>query len=161
MNFTSKGLVDSASTIQRLMKFRADLESKTNGETAEVDLNHPVLGAFANALADDLNIAEALGVMHPWVRGEHSDPRESLAVWKAMNSVLQLAPLNEGMEGAEVPSSSGGDDDGQAEEWRLAMISARKDKDYATSDEMRDKLLDAGYEVEISKEDVTIRKKLV
>ena len=163
LNFTSKGLVDSASTIQRLMKFRADLESKTNGKTAEVDLNHPILGAFANALADDLNIAEALGVMHPWVRGDHPDPQESLAVWKAMNSVLQLAPLNEGMDGAEdvVPSDSGGGGDGQAEQWRLAMIEARKDKDYAASDEYRAKLIDAGYEVEISKDVVTIRKKLL
>ena len=161
MNFTSKGLVDSASTIQRLMKFRAELESKTGGETTEVDLNHPVLGAFANALADDLNIAEALGVMHPWVRGEHPDPQESLAVWKAMNSVLQLAPLNEGLEDAAPSSGDSGGDDDQAEQWRLAMVKARQDKDYGASDEYRDKLLDAGYEVEISKQDVTIRKKLV
>ena len=160
MNFTSKGLVDSASTIQRLMKFRAHLESETGGETAEVDLNHPVLGEFANALADDLNIAAALGVMHPWVRGDHPDPQESLAVWKAMNSVLQLAPLNEGTEGAETAEPDPGGDD-QAEQWRQAMVTARKDKDYAASDEYRAKLIDAGYEVEISKDDVTIRKKLV
>jgi cysteinyl-tRNA synthetase len=162
MNFTSKGLVDSANSIQRLMKFRQELESKTNGDTAEVDLSHPVLGAFASALADDLNIAEALGVMHPWVRGEHPNPQESLAVWKAMNSVLQLAPMNEGVAGAE--EFDGSDPDGggdEAEQWRLAMITARKDKDYAASDDYRAKLIDAGYEVEISKDDVTIRKKLV
>ena len=161
MNFTAKGLVDSASTIQRLMKFRAMLEEKTGGETAEVDLDHPVLGAFANALADDLNIAEALGVMHPWVRGDQPNPQESLAVWKAMNSVLQLAPLNEGMEGADAVDSAGGGSDDEAEQWRQAMITARKDKDYGASDEYRDKLIDAGYEVEIGKDDVTIRKKLV
>ena len=161
MNFTSKGLVDSASTIQRLMKFRAELESKTGGETTEVDLTHPVLGAFANALADDLNIAEALGVMHPWIRGDHPDPQESLAVWKAMNSVLQLAPLNEGMDDAAGSAVESGDDDGQAEQWRQSMVTARQDKDYAASDDYRTKLIDAGYEVEISKDDVTIRKKLV
>ena len=159
MNFTSKGLIDSASTIQRLMKFRAELESKTDGKAAEVDLSHPVLGAFAKALADDLNIAEALGVMHPWVRGDHPDPHESLAVWKAMNSVLQLAPLNEGMEDGSSSDGGGGGDD-QAEEWRLAMVAARQNKDYAASDEYREKLINAGYEVEISKQDVTIRKKL-
>ena len=162
LNFTAKGLVDSASAIQRLMKFRADLESKTGGETAEVDLNHPVLGAFADALADDLNIAGALGVMHPWVRGDHPDPQESLAVWKAMNSVLQVAPMNEGMEWAEsgVAEAAGSGGDDEVEQWRLAMVDARKNKDYAASDEYRAKLLDAGYEVEISKDDVTIRKKL-
>ena len=134
MNFTSKGLVDSASTIQRLMKFRSELESKTGGESAEVDLNHPVLGAFAKALADDLNIAEALGVMHPWVRGDHPDPQESLAVWKAMNSVLQLAPLNEGEDFEAAPASGAPDGDDEAEQLRLAMVNARQNKDYATSD---------------------------
>jgi cysteinyl-tRNA synthetase len=161
MNFTSKGLIDSASTIQRLIKFRAELEEKTGGETAQVDLSHPVLGAFAAALADDLNIAEALGVMHPWIRGDHSNPQESLAVWKAMNSVLSVAPINEGIAGAEIEtadSSSGGDDG--AEGLRQDMVTARKDKDYAASDELRAKLIELGYEVEISKDDVTIRKKL-
>jgi cysteinyl-tRNA synthetase len=161
LNFTAKGLVDSAASIQRLMKFRADLESKTGGKATEVDLAHPVLGEFAKALADDLNIAAALGVMHPWVRGDHPDPHESLGVWKAMNSVLQLAPMNEGVEGAEVAATDSGGDDGEAEQWRVAMVAARKDKDYAASDDYRAKLLDAGYEVEISKDDVTIRKKLV
>ena len=161
MNFTAKGLVDSASAIQRLMKFRAMLEQETGGETAEIDLNHPVLGEFANALADDLNIAAALGGMHPWVRGDHPDPQESLAVWKAMNSVLQLAPLNEGMAGADSTSAESGGGDDEAEQLRTAMVTARKDKDYAASDEYRDKLLGLGYEVEISKNDVTIRKKLV
>ena len=33
------------------------------------------------ALADDLNISDALSVMHPWIRGPHPDPHESLAVW--------------------------------------------------------------------------------
>jgi cysteinyl-tRNA synthetase len=98
--------------------------------------------------------------MHPWVRGDHPNPQESLAVWKAMNSVLQLAPLNEGIDGAQVSSEPNGGDD-QAETWRQAMITARQDKDYAASDEYRDKLIDAGYEVEIGKDDVTIRKKLV
>ena len=161
LNFTAKGLVDSAQTIQRLMAFREELESKTDGEMAEVDLNHPVLGAFASALADDLNIAEALGVMHPWVRGDHPDPHESLAVWKAMNSVLSLAPINEGTAGADASPSSGGGDDEQAEQWRQDMVAARQNKDYAASDELRDKLIDAGYDVQISKNDVVIRRKLV
>jgi len=108
-----------------------------------------------------LNIAEALGVMHPWVRGDHPDPHESLAVWKAMNSVLSLAPINEGTAGADTSPSSGGGDDDQAEQWRQDMVAARQNKDYAASDELRDKLIDAGYDVQISKNDVVIRRKLV
>jgi cysteinyl-tRNA synthetase len=159
MNFTNKGLSDSASTIQRLIDFRAELESKTGGKSAEVDLTHPVLGEFANALADDLNIAGALGVMHPWIRGEHPDPHESLAVWKTMNSVLSIAPVNEGIEGAQI-ETVGGEVDEEAESWRVAMEEARQNKDFAKSDEMRDKLIEADYDVQIGKDGVTIKKKL-
>ena len=158
MNFTNKGLADSASTIQRLIEFRADLDEKTGGKAAEIDLSHPVLEEFATALADDLNIAAALGVMHPWIRGDHPDPHESLAVWKAMNSVLSIAPINEGNAGAEIESA--GDVDPEAESWRQAMVEARQNKDFGTSDAMRDKLIEAGYDVQISKEGVTIKKKL-
>ena len=159
MNFTTKGLTDSAATITKLIDFRAMLESKTDGKAAEVDLSHPVLNEFASALADDLNIAGALGVMHNWLKTDHSDAALSLAVWQKMNSVLSIAPLNEGLAGAEDASPDGGDDD-QAEEWRQKMVEARKNGDYDTSDEMRTKLTEAGYDVQIGKTDVTIKKKL-
>lgn len=162
MNFTVKGLRDSAASIQRLVEFRADLEEKTNGQTAEVDLTHPVLKEFTAALADDLNIGGALGVMHPWVRGEHPDPHESLAVWKKMNSVLSVAPINEGIEGAieEVVSEAEVATLEQAEAWLSEMNAAKADKDYATSDTLRQKIIDAGFEVQQSKEGASIKKKL-
>ena len=116
MNFTYKGLLDSARTVQRIVDFRMDLESKTNGEASEVDLSHPILKQFSEALADDLNMAGALGVVIPWVRGDHPDPHESLAVWKKINSVLSIAPVNEGI--AEAVSDSSGDDEyAEADQW--------------------------------------------
>ena len=160
LNFTNKGLTDSAATVQRMIEFRADLESKTDGKAAEVDLSHPVLAEFSAALADDLNVAGALGVMHPWVRGEHADPHESLGVWQKMNSVLSISPINEGEAGAESPVATDGGDDGEAETWRQEMTAARAAKDFAASDELRDKLIGAGYDVQIGKEGVTIKKKL-
>ena len=160
MNFTNKGLSDSAHTISKLIDFREMLESKTGGKTAEVDLTHPVLAEFSAALGDDLNIAGALGVMHNWLKTDHSDAELSLAVWKKINSVLSIAPINEGNADAAVESPGGGDDDSEAEAWRVAMVEARQNKDFATSDEMRDKLIEAGYDVQIGKTDVTIKKKL-
>ena len=158
MNFTVKGLNDSAATITKLIDFRQMLETKTKAATAEVDLSHPVLNEFATALADDLNIAGALGVMHNWLKSDHSDAALSLAVWKKMNSVLSIAPINEGSAGAV--SASDDSDDSEAIQWRDTMVQARQDKDFATSDEMRDKLIAAGYDVQIGKEGVTIKRKL-
>ena len=162
MNFTVKGLRDSAATIQKLIEFRADLESKTDGKAAEVDLSHPVLGQFASALADDLNISEALSVMHPWIGGPHPDPHESLAVWQKMNSVLSVAPINEGTANAiqEVVSEEEVATLEQAEGWLADMIAAKADKDYAASDALREKILNAGFEVQQGKEGASIKKKL-
>ena len=162
MNFTSKGLTDSAHTITRLVGFRQKLEQETGGESAEVDLSHPVLSEFAEALADDLNIAGALGVMHPWIKGDHPDPQLSLAVWKKMNSVLSIAPINEGIEDAveEVVSESEAANEEQAQRWADQMDAARKEKNWATSDEYRDKIHAAGFEVQQTPEGSAIKKKL-
>ena len=162
MNFTVKGLRDSSATIQRLVEFRSDLEDKTGGESSTVDLSHPVLKEFSDALADDLNIAGALGVMHPWIRGNHPDPQESLAVWKMMNSVLSIAPINEGTANAiqETVSEEEVASLEQAEAWLTEMTAAKADKDFAASDALRQKIIDAGFEVQQSREGSSIKKKL-
>ncbi len=55
--------------------------------------SHPVLKAFLEALADDLNVSGALGVVFPWIAGDHPDPAESLGVFKEINRVLSVAPI--------------------------------------------------------------------
>jgi cysteinyl-tRNA synthetase len=166
MNFTKKGLADSARTVSKLIEFRQMLESKTGGKAAEVDLSHPVLKEFAEALADDLNIAGALGVMHPWVKGEHPNPAESLGVWQKMNSVLSIAPINEGIEGAvEISDGDGGAGGGsmsmeEAQSKCAEIDAAKQDKDYGKADAIRAELLEAGFEVQQSKEGTSIKGRL-
>ena len=164
MNFTAKGLMDSAQTIDRMVEFRKTLESKIAGDSAqaEVDLSHPVLGEFAAMLADDLNVSGALGVMLPWIKSDHPDPRLSLAVLKAMNSVLSVAPINEGIANAteEVESESDAAEFEQAQQWATEMDTARKDKDWPTSDAFRDKIHAAGFEVQQTPEGSKIKRKL-
>lgn len=165
MNFTMKGLLDSQKTINRVLGFRQDLEAQTGGQFDVVDLTHPVLKQFAEALADDLNISAALAVMHTFIKGEHPNPQESLGVWKKMNSVLSIAPINEGTEGAICENSDGDDDGGmtpdQANDLCKQMDAAKAAKDYKTSDEIRKTILDAGYEVQQTAEGSTIKKPLV
>lgn len=162
MNFTYKGLTDSARSVQRMVEFRQSLEEQTNGKAAEVDLTHPVLNEFASALADDLNISGALGVVNPWIRGEHSDPHLSLAVWKKINSVLSIAPINEGVDDAGTGTGSGPVDERyqQVEQWCKDLDAARADKDYDAADSIRKKILDAGFEVQTTKEGTVIKQQL-
>ena len=164
MNFTAKGLIDSAQTIDRMVEFRRTLESKIedDGGQAEVDLSHPVLGEFTAMLADDLNVSGALGVMLPWIKGDHPDPQLSLAVLKKMNSVLSVAPINEGIANAaeEVESESDAAEFEQAQQWANEMDTARQDKDWPTSDAFRDKIHAAGFEVQQTPEGSKIKRKL-
>ncbi len=62
MNFTKKGLQDSAGIVKRLTDLRSRLEADCGGKPAAVDFSHPVLREFAEAIADDLNFAGALGL---------------------------------------------------------------------------------------------------
>ena len=148
MNFTLKGLVDSQKAVFNMVEFRRKLEEKSGGKAAEVDLSHPVLKEFAEALADDLNISAALGVVHPWIKGDHPDANESLAVWKKINSVLEVAPINEGIEGGDTQPffqlEEGAMTEDEANALCKTMDALKKEKDYDASDAIRAQLNDAG-----------------
>ena len=79
-----------------------------------------------------------------------------------MNSVLSIAPINEGIENAVQETQSDSDSAAfeQAQQWALEMDVARKDKDWATSDALRDKIHEAGFEVQQGEDGSTIKRKL-
>jgi cysteinyl-tRNA synthetase len=160
LDFSEKGLSDSATTVRRLIEKRQSLEQKTNGQAAEVDLTHPTLAAFAQALADDLNIAEVLALVNQFARTDHADPHEALGVWKKMNSVLAIAPIDEGLQSGGKSHDEKDDAYRQAEKWCSELDAARKNKDFALADEIRKRLQDSGFEVRTTKEGTTIQRVL-
>ena len=160
MNFKYMGLTNSAASVRRIVEFRQRLEQETEGKSAEVDLTHPVLKKFAEALADDLNMSDALGVVHPWIRGAHPDPHESLGVWKKMNSVLSIAPIGEGIQGVGDHDAGTDEKFEQAEQWCRELDSARENKDFDQADSIREKIKEAGFEVQTTVEGTVIKKTL-
>jgi cysteinyl-tRNA synthetase len=100
MNFTKKGLLDSAGAVKRLTEFRGRLEAACGGKAESVDLTYPILKEFAEALADDLNIAGALGAILPWASSAPSDPATALGAFNRINEVLSIAPLGSTSSGA-------------------------------------------------------------
>ena len=146
MNFTVKGLADSASAVRKLIEFRQRLDATTGGEAAKVDRSHPVLSAFLAALAEDLNMSGALGVVFPWIAGDHPDPHESLGVFKEINRVLSVAPI-EPFEGDAMAFDTGESDELPVEDLCRQIDDARARKDWPAADELRKRLKEAGYEV--------------
>ncbi|MCA9048478.1 MAG: hypothetical protein KDA89_07100, partial [Planctomycetaceae bacterium] len=155
MNFTKKGLQDSAGMGKRLADFRRKLEAACGGKPAEVDLTHPILQQFAEALADDLNFSRALAVVAPWAAGDPENPAEALAVLNRINHVLAIAPL-EGSEDFGSDDSSAGD----IQELCRQLDQARASKDYAAADTIRKQIQEQGYDVKTTPQGTVAEKKL-
>ena len=154
-NFTKKGLQDSANVVRKLTDFRTKLMAGLgDAEPAEVTLDHPVLKAFGEALADDLNFSKALAVVLPWAGTEPENPAEALAVLDRINGVLAVAPLGE--PGTDPSSDEGLDIASMCK----ALDEARASKDWGTADAVRDRIQEAGYDVKTTPEGTVAEKKL-
>ena len=144
MNFTAKGLQDSAAAVRKLIEFKAKLKGEAAVATAEVDASHPAVAGFLQALGDDLNMSGALGVLFPWVSGPHPDPAESLAAFELIDAVLVTDPADPAAGAAASSGSAGGFDPAALCQ---RIDEARAAKDYVAADAARDELKAAGYEV--------------
>ncbi len=159
MNFTEKGLSDSAGSVRRLRELHEQLVAKTNGEAANVGLDHPVLKAFTEALSDDLNMSGALGAVLPWAAQEPTDAAEALGILQKINHVLAVAPTemeSRANSGAAAVSS----EEAQIRQWCREIDEARATKNWSAADALRAKLNAAGYEVRNSPEGTQARKQL-
>ncbi|MGB1124144.1 MAG: hypothetical protein ACPG4Q_02975, partial [Phycisphaeraceae bacterium] len=151
MNFTAKGVEDSASAVKKVRSFAETIGYDPANATWQ-GVEHPALTEFVGALADDLNTAKALGVMFAYLNEPAEDVAVSCAMLAAFDQVFAvLAP-------AESASAGGGAGPIQAK--IDAMNQARADKDWATSDAIRAELEAEGYEVKQTKDGIVATKKL-
>jgi cysteinyl-tRNA synthetase len=118
---------------------------------------HPA--AFCAAMDDDLGVPQALALVHEAVRdgnsalaaGDSAGALKRLAEVRAMLSVLGLDPLSRQWQAGPAAGQGGGLRQvidalaGLALEQRQA---ARERRDYAAADAIRDRLADAGVQVE-------------
>ncbi len=146
MDFTVKGLQDAAWALDDLRRAERTWVSRGGGEAdAGVDLTHPVLKRFSEALADDLNISAALAAVFEWLKQARGKPRVNLAVLRQVDSVLGLLhtpALGDRDQLAQGPLPA---DQLQA---RLdAINAARQAKDYTTADALKQELRDMDYDV--------------
>jgi cysteinyl-tRNA synthetase len=160
MNFTRKGLQDSAGAVKRLTEFRRRLEAQANGQLADLNLNHPIVARFMACLADDLNIAGALAVVLPWANEPSESPAEDLAAFKLVNQVLNVAPLGEDLTDCEPQYYGEFDLEDEAYQEALSLCreldEARQQKDFSKADQIRARLVEAGYDVKTTREGTVI-----
>lgn len=160
MNFTVKGLVDSAGAVQKFREFHGQAQRDGRGRTEEIDLSHAVLGEFAGALADDLNISGALAVVFDWIGRGADEPAVRLGVLRKVDSVLGLLGETE-TRLAEPPAGGATDEiDGRVKELCRQVDAARARKDFAAADELRRQIVDLGYEVRNTPQGTQASRKL-
>ena len=139
MNFTAKGLADSASAVRRMRE-----AASAEGEPLTND--HPDIQAFLEFLADDLNIAGALGMVFERTKKEDDELPGFLKRVDEVLGVLEASEANADTDDADALCKQ--------------LDQARANKDYAAADAIRQQLIDAGYDVKTTPEGTVASKRL-
>ncbi len=157
MNFTKKGLEDSARAVQRLRDVASDLKQHAGRGTTPPVASHPVLIEFTKALGDDLNMSGALAVVFKWISGPSLEsPAEALAVLEVIDCVLGVLGTPQ-----QATTATGAEDKASVQALCDQIDTARAIRDFTTADRLRQQLTSQGYEVGTTKSGTVARKKLI
>jgi cysteinyl-tRNA synthetase len=149
-NFTSQGLQDSQKMVERWRKF---VERGENGSTGgDAKARGFARDEFARSMADDLNTAGAIGALNAWMNRVESPTKDDAALMREIDAVLDVLSLRGDETGDSV--------DPKADELRVARDEARKAKDWAASDRLRDELVALGYEVKDTAQGTVVTRRV-
>jgi cysteinyl-tRNA synthetase len=140
LNFTWQGMDDAKAALARIDEWRKRIGDYVTSTApagnfiVPPDLKRELGGMIDRALADDLNINEALGHLFVWIRTchreiddgsfNHGKAEAYLTAWKSLDSVLGL-----GEPSVSVPA--------EVQALIVQRADARKAKDFARSDALR------------------------
>ena len=147
LNFAFTALDDARKSLARI---DACVEKATEGTVPEWAQKH--LDDFTAAVNDDLNIPSAFAALFALVRDANGKGAEgTLSVFKRMDEVLGVIFFENEKKTVEIPADIQAMLDQRAD--------ARKAKNWAESDRLRDALAAAGWLVKDSKDGQTVTKK--
>jgi cysteinyl-tRNA synthetase len=143
-NFTLEGLQAARAALTRIDECLTKLRELAGNAMATAE--SPLLGEFANALDDDLNISSAWGAVFEWVRDTNRKLAEkslgaaaaaaALAAWDKLDSVVGVGAPREVVVPPEITALV------------EARQAARKARDFKRADAIRDELKAKGWVIE-------------
>jgi len=167
LNFTPDSLQSAAGSVERLRNFAARVRSGKFPAGASPEMESRAVKAredFDNALADDLNTAQALAAIFDLVRdaniamdrGEfrEADVTQILATLETFDAIFAVLHDDDGEKlkalgiGPNSPTLSDAEIEGLVAERQAA----RKRRDFAASDRIRDQLAQSGVILEDSRD---------
>jgi cysteinyl-tRNA synthetase len=163
LNFTFDGLKAAATSIERLRNFELRLKTDKFPEGANADADKRTaesLARFEEAMDDDLNTANALGVLFEYIR-ETNTAMDSGA-FNAANVapvVALLARFDEVFDILKPTVAEGGLTDEAIDALAAERVAAKKARDFARADAIRAELLEQGIILEDTKEGTRWKRK--
>jgi cysteinyl-tRNA synthetase len=163
LNFTFEGLKSAATAIDRLRNFKLRLETDRFPEGANQALSTRAADAaqaFTDSLNDDLNTAEALAAVFEYVRDANSamDSGE----FRAGNAAAALGFLQQFDSIFDVLAPTVQTNailDSEVESMIAERVAAKKSKNFARADQIREQLLGSGIILEDTKSGVRWKRK--
>lgn len=160
LNFTADALKQAGASLQRLHDFRQRIETETlpRGAGAELQAGcKAVLEKFEEAMDQDLNTAQALAAIFDWVREVNTalaagrvHDGDGSAIVATMDRLNRVLPLWESEESGPDP---------RIQSLIEQRSRARKARDFALADELRNRIFDLGYLVEDTRDGVRWKKR--
>lgn len=160
LNFTFEGLEAAKHSLQRLDDFVLRMLNITKGtDTGEVnDIVAFTLEKFSQSIADDLNISPALAAVFDMIREVNSlcdagkvgpaDAERVIRVMKGVDSIIDVITF-EKLNG-QIPV--------EIQEALQRRIEARKNRDWAAADQLRDFIHAQGFVIEDTSSGVVVKR---
>lgn len=161
LNFTFEGLKGAEITVERLRQFRRLVKESNGKEGSSAEISASVsksLADFETAMDDDLNTSVALASIHNLVREINSVLASSGLMSEDRKAVLEAIEKFDsvlGIFGEEAQELIDSDIEKLIEERQQA----RRNRDFAKSDQIRDQLANEGIILEDTKDGVRWKRK--
>ena len=149
LNFTFEGLDAVKHSLQRIDDFMVRLkELKGNGKHSQIDaILDKTLNTFSHALADDLNISPALAAIFDMIREINALCDKGEVSGEDAKQINQLINRFDTVLGV-ISNAPNEAIPGHLQEALEKRIQARKQKDWAQADQLRDYIIGQGYLIE-------------
>ncbi len=161
LNFTFEGLQGAESTVERLRNFRSlvtDAKTSPGSDLDATALVTKALADFESSMDDDFNTAAALAAVHDLVREVNTVMAGKGLLSSDRDAVLEaIAKFDSvlGIFGEQDSSVLDAEIEALVEERQAA----RRDRDFARSDDLRDLLAEKGIVLEDTKDGVRWKRK--
>jgi cysteinyl-tRNA synthetase len=163
LNFTFDGLDAANTAIHRLRNFKTRLTSEKLAEGSDEGAAlaaEQALRQFEEALDDDLNTAEALGVIFEFVREANTSMDEGRFREENRGDAMRVLDAFDRIFDVLNPSEEAGAlSDAEINEKIAERNAARKSRDFQKSDEIRAWLLEKGVVLEDTRDGVRWKRK--